>query len=256
MRSNLVRTLILTVLAGGSCFAQKESSAPTAPRIIIKLPDNLAPEAVWVRYMVDRRISRGERMHVDGDTRQYVILGVRSESGQPENVKVVLYSPGCEFKTYDIDMVGRDVEERFQCDPLPTKVLRGFIAPSEIPRAIYYALERRLDIAGDLEANWICTYFLQQKGGSCLVSSVPLGMLGTLDPADRGVFQFTVPDFSRDPAFKRFHEGRSDKIEMVLKDKNVEAPVGVIWPKDTSLGQRGLNIQADYPNEITFTRAR
>jgi len=48
MRSNLVRILILGMLAGGLCFAQKESSAPTAPRIIIKLPDNLAPEAVRV----------------------------------------------------------------------------------------------------------------------------------------------------------------------------------------------------------------
>jgi len=82
-------------------------------------------------------------------------------------------------------------------------------------------------------------------------------MLGTLDPADGGVFQITVPDFNRDPAFKRLKEGSTElgKIDIVLKDK-VGETVGVIRPKDASLGQRGLNIQADYPNEITFTRAR
>ena len=193
-----------------------------------------------------------------------MIVGAPNISAQP--AKIVLYSPGCEFKTYELDLhPGSDVEERFQCDPLPTKTLRGFIAPGEIPHAIYYALERRLNIVGTLDNDWTCTYFLQPPpgsngpmSGSCLSGlGPPLGSLGTLDPADGGKFEITIPDFTRDPIYKRDAAFRSHFgiIAVSLRDKSIDEFVGLIKPENDSLERYGLRIQAEYPDPITFTRA-
>ena len=263
VRSTLVGILILIAIGWTYCFSQ-QNGGPTAPRIIIKLPDNVAPGSVWIRYLVDRRISRGELMHLDGNSREYVILGVRKTSREPENVKVVLYSPRCEFKTYDIYMAGNsDIKKEFQCDPLPSKTLRGFVPPAEIPRSI--AMDKRLDIVGELEGDWICSFFLQQKQGSfagsfgsCLSSGVPLGTVGTLDPAEGGRFGITIPDFSRDPCFKFAAAWKSEfgTIEMGLHDKTVGVALGGIMPMDSTLGRRALIVQADYPDTIVFTSTR
>jgi len=85
----------------------------------------------------------------------------------------------------------------------------------------------KIDVVGDLDADWICSFFLQPTGGSCLGSDVPLGILGTVDPADKGKFELTIPDFGRDPAFKRA-EWRSvpSTIGMLLQDHKVEFPLG------------------------------
>jgi hypothetical protein len=258
VRSTLVRILILIAIGWTHCFSQ-QNDGPKAPRIIIKLPDNVAPGSVWIRYLVDRRISRGEPIRVQGDSREYLILRPRGPDGQPENVKIVLYSSGCKFKIYDLALVGvSDLEEPFQCDPLPTKTLRGFISPNEIPRATYSATEKRLDVAGELEADWICSFFLQPNGGSCLGSGVPLGRVGILDPAEGGRFEITIPDFSRDPSFKLATGWKSEfgTIEMGLHDRTVGVVLGGIMPMDSTLGRRALIVQADYPDTIVFTRTR
>jgi hypothetical protein len=194
VRSKTLLALILAVISAPLSFPQSESV--TAPRIIIKVPEGIAPDAVWIRSLIGRYITRGERMHLEGNSREYVIPRARNTSGQPENVKIVLYSPGCEFKVYDLNLIGdSDVEEHFQCDPLPTTTLHGFIPPTEIPRGI---ADRKIDVRGDLDADWICGFFLQPTGGSCLGSDVPLGILGTIDPADKGKFELTIPDFGRE----------------------------------------------------------
>ena len=258
MRSTPVLALVLILLAGCCCFSQ-EDHTPLAPRLIIKLPDNIEPEAVWIRYVVDRQISGKESPRLQRGSRGFTILRVRNSEGKPENVKVVMYSPGCEFRTYDLDLVGdADVEERFECDPLPTKTLHGFIPPGELPAPFIRGLEKRLDIAGELDADWICSFFLQTKrgsfAGSCLSSPVPLGTIGTIDPDDQGRFEVTIPDFTHDPVFTEW-KTRFGVIETGLRDKKVQVSLGAIKPKDDAPLRPGLNVQADYPDPIIFTRS-
>jgi hypothetical protein len=253
VRSKTFLAVILAVLSAGLCFPQTDSA--TARRIVIKIPEGVTPEAVWIRYAAGRWISRGERMQLEGNSREYVIPRARNTTGQQENVKIVLYTSGCEFKLYDLNLASdSDVEERFQCDPLPTTTLHGFIPPAEIPRSI--SNDKKIDVRGDLDADWICSFFLQPTGGSCLGSDVPLGILGSIDPADKGKFELTIPDFSGDPAFKRTAEWRSGPsiIEMLLQDHKVEFPLGVIKPKDSTSPVRGMQVRADYPDTIDFTR--
>jgi hypothetical protein len=198
-------------------------------------------------------------MQLEGDSHEYVILRVRNAEGQPENVKIVLYSPGCEFKVFDLNLVGdSDVEKRFQCDPLPVKKLHAFIPVIEIPRTLYSAVDKRVDVVGELEAQWICSFFLQPRGGSCLGSGVPLGTLGTISPADGGKFEITIPDFSRDPEFKSSSQRQGDinVIEMLLRDLRVGVALGAIQPKDSTSPIRGLKVQAEYPDPLVFTKLR
>lgn len=257
MRSRLVLAAVLIVLAGSYCFPQDDNT-PKSPRLVIKLPDNIAPDAVWIRYLVDREISGRKSPRLQVNSREFVILRVRNSEGKPENVKVVMYSPGCEFKTFDLDLVGdADVEKQFQCDPLPTKTLRGFIPPGEPPHAIFWRVEKRLDIAGELEGDWICDFFLQTKqggfAGSCLTSPLSLGMIGIVDPDEQGKFEITIPDFTRDPIFTQW-KNDFGIIEMGLRDKKVEMWLGAIKPKDSTSTRPGLAVQADYPDPIIFTR--
>jgi hypothetical protein len=251
------------VLAAGFCFPQTTEGHSVPPRIIIKLPEKLPPDSLWIRYSLNQHGTAGERMHLEDGSREYIIVGAPNIASQ--HTQIVLYSPGCEFKTYEFDLhPDSDQEERFQCASLPTKTLHGFLAPSEIPRAIYSALEKRLDIEADLENNWTCEYFLRPQpteglmAGSCLGSSVPLGMVGTLDPADGGRFEIKIPDFTRDPTFQLTREWKANfgNIVLVLRDKRVGQLVGVMKPKEFPAERRGLNVQTEYPDTITFTTAR
>jgi hypothetical protein len=254
----ILAMIVLALLCAGMSFAQTAVRSPTAPRLILRLPANIAPDNVWIRYLVDRRISRGERLELEGNSREYVIRRVRSAEGQPENVKIVLYSPGCEFKVYDLNLVGdSDVEKRFQCDPLPVKKLHAFISATEIPRTLYYAIDKKVDVVGDLEANWICSFFLGPTGGSCLGSAVPLGIVGTIDPADGGKFEITIPDLNLDPAFKHASQQESDfdVIEMLLYHR-VGVAFGAIKPKGSTSPTPGLKVWAEYPDPIVFTKVR
>lgn len=198
-------------------------------------------------------------MQLEGNSREYVILRERNPEGQPENVKIVLYSPGCEFKVYDLNLVGdSDVEKRFQCDPLPVKKLHAFIPVTEIPRTVYSAIDKRVDVVGELEADWICSFFLRPGGGSCLGSAVPLGILGTIDPADEGKFEITIPDLSHDPALRHALQRESDfdVIEMFLRDHKVGVALGAIKAKESTSPIRGLKVQAEYPDQVVFTKVR
>jgi hypothetical protein len=258
VRSSLVLAVVLIVLPGSYCLAQDDTT-PKAPRLIIKLPDNIAPESVWINYLVDRRISGTSLPGLQSNSREFVILCVRNSEGKPENTKVVMYSRGCEFKTYDLDLVGdADVEKRFRCDPLPTHTLHGFIPPGELPSTIYKQVEKRIDIVGKLEADWMFSFFTQPTQGGFAGSilggfSVPLGVIGTIDPDEQGKFEITIPDFTRDPIFAKW-KTQFGVIETGLRDKKVGASLGTIKPKDTS-SRPGLNVQADYPDPVVFTKS-
>jgi hypothetical protein len=97
--------------------------------------------------------------------------------------------------------------EHCQCDSLASKTVHGFLPPAQKPSSAFPA-ERKLVISGELEPDWVCNFFLQQRrgaaiiiAGSCLSAGIPLGKIGDLDPMDGGAFEMTIPDFTRDPLF-------------------------------------------------------
>ena len=128
----------------------------------------------------------------------------------------------------------------------------------EIPSSII-TNEKRLVISGELEPDWMCDFFLQPDGGSCLSGGLPLGEVGDLNPANKGAFEITIPDFARDPTFKGAGDvaraGDFGVIELTLLDRTIKRPVGGIQPENAA-PKTGLRVESDYPNPIKFTRVR
>jgi hypothetical protein len=263
VKRRVAYSLLVTVAAGVCGFTQEAGNAVLGPRIVINLPDNIPPEVVWVRYTLygpegsGGRISRGDTLKAESNSRHYIsaLFG-----GAPaQHAKVVIYASGCRFATYDLDVGSvSDITEQFQCDPLPTKTVHGFLRPDEIPTNIDPA-EKKLDIAGYLDGGWVCDFFLQLRrestiieAGSCLGSDIPLGTLGELDLARKGIFEITIPDFTCDPVLGRFaRQGEFGVIELALKEKRIGRSLGTI--KADNSPKLGLNVQDKYLDPVIFT---
>jgi hypothetical protein len=257
------RTFLPLLLALVPAFGfTQQTAAPTGPKIVIELPRNIEPEKVWIRYILSGpdaggRISGGETLKVEPNYRHSI--PALYESVPARHARIVLYAAGCQFETYDLDLNGdSDITRTFHCDPLPTKKVYGFLNLKEFPTPLDPA-EKKLDIEGHLDGAWICEYFFQPRpdqtgsGGSCLGSTVPLGLLGELDPGDKGIFEVTIPDFTRDPVFDRFARGgKFGVIELPLKEKKLGRGLATIKAEDSP--ELGLNVQAEYPDPVIFTR--
>jgi hypothetical protein len=261
MEKRIVGLLVLvTTYASGF---QEASNASSAPRIIINLPDSISPESVWIRYALygpegnGGRISRGDMAKDGSGNLEMPALfgGVLAHEA-----KIVVYAPGCQFGVYDFDPIsGSDIKLPFHCEPLPRKTIHGFLPPTEIPSNTYLS-EKKIDIAGYLDDNWACDFFLQHRlgsmvteAGSCLGSDIPLGRIGEINPAYGGIFEMTIPDFTRDPVFGRFaNQGKFGVIKLALKEKKIRHSLGTITAN--AAPELGLNVQTKYHDPVVFTR--
>jgi hypothetical protein len=182
--------------------------------------------------------------------RQYIITG--AIAGQPaRSATLYVYTAGCQFKVYDFGFSSNsDVEQWFECVPLPQKTIRAFIAPKEIPLASF-SQQTDLVISGKLEAIWICGDAFRRVGGggSCGVPSIPLGKVATLNPIEGGNFELTIPDFTEDPVF-RSNSFNFGFLILSLKNERVECTVGAIVANGSNGSKRGLEIETDYPDPV------
>jgi hypothetical protein len=256
---------LLVFVAACSCAFAQIGTAALAPRIIINLPHNISPRVIWVRYALygpvgsGGAISTGDTLEADSNFRHYIsaVFG-----GAPARyAKVVVYAPGCNFATYDLDLAsGSDVSEQFRCEPLGTKTVHGFINQKAIPSNTYLT-DKKLDVVGYLDGMWVCSFLLQLprtsqphiEAGSCLGSDIPLGTVGEINPGRGGHFNMTIPDFTGDPVFDSFkRHGRFGVIELALKEKKIGRVLATI--KTENGPELGINVQHDYRNPVIFTR--
>ena len=262
VRRGIAFSLFVIIAVCTAGFAQSPSTTAIAPRITIYLPGDIPPQVVWMRYAMygpegSGRISQGETLRAESNYRPYISAVFDGAPGR--HAKIVIYAPGCQFAAYDLDLErGSDITEQFRCDPLPTRTVHGFLAPDKIPSNTYFA-EKKLDIAAYEDGSWICRFFLQLRRevttilvGSCLGSEVPLGLVGEIDPARGGNFEVTIPDFTRDPVFDKFGEhGKFGVIDLSLREKKIGRVLATIKPNDGP--ERGLNVQDEYREPLTFT---
>lgn len=265
VRVTVIGALLAIAVATPCAPAQDRDGSTSAswPRITVTLPDSVAADGVWIRYSLWGRGESGGTIKHDSNQRQYVIDAM--VGGKPaENAKIVIYVPGCEFKTLVLAVGATDIAENFECVPLPKKVVHGLLPSSEIPASMVPA-EKRLVVTGELETAWICGFLLERRhgpdiiiAGSCLGSPVPLGTVGELDPSKGGDFEIAVPDFARDPAFRDAGEGQTignaSLIYLALRDKTVGRVMETLKVKDRAA--LGLEVEADYPDPVLFTRVR
>lgn len=266
---NLVAVHLFAIAFASVFIGAQVSSAPARnnPQIIVDLPENVASSnaTVWYALWVQQHGRTGPVTR-KSDVHQYVIDG--AVEGRPaQHATIYVYAPTCRFGIYDFDLNGtEDVHLRFDCLRLPTRNIRGFILPREIPPDIF-SKRAELNISGELEADWICSDVFRRAAGrgngqgfagSCLVPPIPLGRFGTLDPDDGGNFELSVPDFTKDPAFKGYAEDGSEPsfglFELSLNDEQVGRSVGTIGESDIQSPRRGLEIKSKYPNPVVFER--
>jgi hypothetical protein len=222
-------------------------------RITLKLPDNIASDAVAIWYFLMAQQGKTGLVKPQPNVRQYIITG--AIAGQPaRSATLYVYSPGCQFKVYDFALSAltdqSDVEQWFECVPLPQKNIHGFIAPTEIPRASF-SRQTELVISAKLEANWICGDAFRRVGGggSCGVPSILLGKVGTLNPIEGGNFELTIPDFTEDPVF-RSNSSNFGFLILSLENERVDCTVGAFVSTDSKGSERGLEIKTDYPDPL------
>jgi hypothetical protein len=260
-----IGVLIVMVVATGFAFAQDISAtAAPVPRILIELPDNIPSDAVWIRYVLTGPGSGGAVVRPEPNRKRYVI-DARIEGKPAQHAKIVAYAPGCQFKTYTIDFDGApDVSKRFECDPLLRKTVHGFLPPAQRPSSI--SAEKKLEISGELEPDWVCNFLLEQRqgtaivrAGSCLSAPIPLGSVGELDPENGGAFEITIPDFTRDLLYKgagdfsRF--SNFGTIQLVVRDKKIGRSLASIKPEIAG-PDSDLKVQSEYTNPVKFTTVR
>ena len=260
MRPSLIVSAILISAFNQVSFAQADHAATTkVPRIVVTLPESVASETMTIRYLLFVPDGRavGAAVKTQEGVQQYVI-DTTIEGTPAVRVKLVAYAPGCQTMRWELDMNGHDANEQFVCDPLSTKSIRGFLAPSEIPASLV-PQDVKLDIFGELEADWICNYFMrvssatsQGLAGSCMVPSIRLGKLGVFDPADDGFFEFTIPDFARDRSYEAgISPNAFGWMIISLHDHVTGRPRTSIVP--TGDPGRGLEIKPEYPDPLVFT---
>ena len=143
---------------------------------------------------------------------------------------------------------------------LATRRIRGFLPPSEIPASLD-PKRVELDIYGELEADWICGFFMRgSKGlplgisGSCLVPSIRLGMVGVLNPTDSGFFELVLPDFASDPSYQSDFVASAKSygwMIITLRDPATHRTLASIVPTDNS--EHRLEVKLDYSDPLVFT---
>jgi len=251
----IIAGLILTLATALTCLFGQITTAVAVryPRIVLKLPDNIASDTVTIWYFLMAQQGKTGPVKPQRNVRQYIITG--AIAGQPaRSATLYVYSPGCQFKVYDFALSAlidkSDVEQWFECVPLPQKSIHGFIAPTELPRDSF-SEQTELVISGKLEANWICGDAFRRVagGGSCGVPSIPLGKVGTLNPIEGGNFELTIPDFTEDPVF-RSDSSNFGFVILSLENERVDCSVGPFASTDSDGSKRALEIKTDYPDPV------
>src|SRR3984885_15043241 len=118
----LLNGVVITTLVS---FAQgaRDQSLPHA-KITVSLPDNIPSETVTIRYLLIGTDGTGASGSVkpEAGVRSYTIEAVVDE-GPAQQAKLVMYAPGCQSKSLKLDLQGSVVEQSFECDQLPTKIV-------------------------------------------------------------------------------------------------------------------------------------
>ncbi len=255
--------LVAAIIALSACLtinAQSPAAPPrTYPRIVITVPDNVRSESMWIRYALHGASGGGGLLKAQPGVHDY---SIDATAGQRANI--IIYAPGCQFKTYSFDLNESDVTKEFVCDRLPTKTIRGFLPPEKIPKP-WTTNATGFDIVAELNDHWTCGFLLTLKrdprttliAGSCLGSPVNLGRVGEIDSSKNGYFEIIIPDFTHDPTFAGYNARFQPYgvITFVLREQAIDHARAAIQPADVP-ARTGLPVQSEYADPLVFTVMR
>jgi hypothetical protein len=246
-------TALLALLTISTMTAQSgTASEQNASRVSITLDSSVHSEDVDIWYkMVGDFGGYYSFVRAQPNVRQYFITA-SFEKKPAKEMTVVVYAAGCQFEAFEIDLATseQEIKRQFDCQPLGTVRITGYIDPQELPS------DKPVAITAGLSVDWLCGFF---HLADCLVPSVHLGQVGSIDPVADGNFEMAIPDFSVDPLVNSVTQPTTNTLRVgtvlfVLRDK-LGRTVATIRPKSTPENQN-LAIQRDYPNPIVFEKVR
>jgi hypothetical protein len=228
------------------------ASEPSVPRIGILLDPTVHSESVDIRYkMVGDFGVYYSFVRPQQAVRRYLIPA-SLENKPAREMTVVVYATGCQFQAFQFDLTVSEppVNRQFECQPLSTVGLTGYMDPRELPS------DRPLAIVAELEADWLCALFQLMD---CLVPSIKLGQVGSID-AGRDNFEVSIPDFFADPVVNAVvsataDPGRVGTLILVLRNKFGQT-VAAIRPKESTPENPQITVQREYQSLILFEKVR
>jgi hypothetical protein len=215
----------LVSLGCGICAAQNA--------VEIRVPPEVRSETLFIRYALSGE-TLGGWVERRAGVSSYVISTMRG-SHPANEIKAVLYAPGCGIRTFDIYLFAKNEQYSFVCQPLGTVSITGRLVPPDQMEGREIAVEARY------MARWAQAFLGVSDD---LPVAIPVA---TADLAADGRFRLTVPDLAK------AYDG---EIQIWAKNKGDGSLVAQLVPngfaqKKTRMG--GLKIQSEYPSDMVFS---
>ena len=224
--------MLLVVLIVFSVLPSRGQENDQADRFEIRIPPAIRKRDAQLRYFLTgpfggygeaaRRVEAG------------FVIPTRVEGEPAEHLKAVIYVAGCQLVTLDIGSI-RDFNGAadFICNELPAFTLKGKIILPEDPARQSYFVE------ANYMAYWAHNFFGIADG---IVTSFSLGRF---TPDRQGVFQFRLPDFSKDQATRSFKLDAG--IQFIARERATLNILAHLVPSDSPPGRVDMPILKTLP---------
>ena len=156
-----------------------------------------------------------------------------------KQVKLVLYADGCQTQKLMIEVKNNSEDRDFDCEPLPTVILRGVVTQFDAFRG------RDVQIEFDYMASWACGFFGLVD---CLVTTFKVA---TVIPQSDGSFSVVLPDFTQDRNDKRADLQYRGHFNVFVRERRSGNTLAFLRPREFPLSEF-LPVQTSYPNLLQF----
>jgi hypothetical protein len=228
--------IVLLVSVGPLSTCQDISSQPV-PKILLKLPADIPSEIVHINYFMTGPFGEyGGFVTPNKSRSNYEIIA--AVDGKPAaRVKLIVYAPGCQIESLDIQVQSQTVSRQLLCTPLAQKVLHGQITPASIPQQ-----------PSEVEVTYLAMWdhhFFGIYDGFITAIRVTAGI-----PDQDGNFVVNLPDFIAQP---NLGEGEFQFTLREIKTGNI---IAFLYPAGDARGRLGMKVEASYPPLIRFSSMR
>lgn len=222
---------IFLILMAAAALGQTAGQRP-AHYVAIHVPENVASEKVFIRYILESE-DLGGVVDARAGVRDYLISTTRGDHAAAL-FKAVIYAPGCEIQTLKLELSdGSNPREDFVCRPAANAAIAGRLSESQRLGG------HRVRLQAMYVAPWAQSFLGIGNAGV----SFPVGDAAEVE-AD-GHFRIAVPVLRED-----------GEIQIRARDRTTGQDVGQVVPAGTppfKTRMGDLKIQSEYPGEIVFT---
>jgi len=235
--------LALTLL-GSACLTLAQ--APARSRLSVVVPPGVPSESVHITYALGGSFgSYGQTVRAEPNVSEYPIATI-VEGKAASGIQLAVWAPGCESRTYTLDLQIRSFRHRltYECLALPPISLTGRIPSFDAIAG------RPMELVIVFQAGWECEFFGWQD---CMVPQV---IVATVTPDANSTFQAQVPDFESDPVIAKSKSWlrRSGDFWLLLRDPKTLNHIAELQPEIEDYRCPGGTLKPlpAYPSDLPF----